>query len=247
MKEKCENIIDVYNACIDSDNVLFPNSNYMRCFDPRNSIYVSSEIELLTKRESDLCSNFILPSIAWRNFEVSQFNKVAKFHCEGYEKKTLLNYDLFTQVFIFFIKKQSHIKEKDYKDIIKSLKNDVVKVSIITTKTKELGHLLKSLRVIFNIIKTVWASFYPKFTSIYLKKDSIPSSYFVLFTGIKNNMDMLHEYSDEILGLTRTVKFALAEFNHFHNWLLRIFKKSEELMKNMLNNINELYDNVFNF
>ena len=99
MRENCEKSVEVYNTCIDSDNVLFPNSNYMRCFDPRNALYVSSEIEHLTEKEKDLCSNFILPSIAWKNFKDSQFNKVAKFHCEGYEQKTFFNYDLLTQVF----------------------------------------------------------------------------------------------------------------------------------------------------
>jgi hypothetical protein len=105
MRESCEKTVEVYNACIDSDNLLFPNSNYMRCFNPKHALYINSEIEFLNETEKDLCSNFILPSIAWKNIRDSQFNKVARFHCEAFELKTFKNYDLFTEVYAFKFRK----------------------------------------------------------------------------------------------------------------------------------------------
>lgn len=35
----CKKIIDLYNLCIDTDYILYPKSNYKRCFDKLNSIY----------------------------------------------------------------------------------------------------------------------------------------------------------------------------------------------------------------
>ena len=60
-------------------------------------------------------------------------------------------------------------------------------------------------------------------------------------------MDSLFEYSAEILGLTRSIKFALAKFHHFHKWLLRIFQKTEDLINIMLSNMKQLYDIVISF
>ena len=38
-QEDCNNIIDMYNLCIDTDYLLYPNSNYKRCFESDNDIY----------------------------------------------------------------------------------------------------------------------------------------------------------------------------------------------------------------
>ncbi len=50
---------------------------------------------------------------------------------------------------------------------------------------------------------------------MYFKKDSIPSRNFLLYENIKKNMDALYEHSEKILKLTRTVKYALAEFKDY--------------------------------
>jgi len=36
---KCGKIIDLYNLCIDTDYILYPNSDYKRCFNKLNNIY----------------------------------------------------------------------------------------------------------------------------------------------------------------------------------------------------------------
>ena len=92
LREDCKQSVELYNICIDSENVLFPNSNYSRCFDTRNAIYTSSEIDYLNDKEKYLCSNFILPSIAWRK---SQFEQIK---CKELEQKTFLKYDLLIKV-----------------------------------------------------------------------------------------------------------------------------------------------------
>ena len=103
MIPNCERIVDVYNTCLDSDNILYPDSNYKRCFNPRNVLYVCSEIEKLDKIEQNLCSNFTLPSIAWENLHKSQFDKQARYHCEGYEYKILTNYDTYLKAILYFL------------------------------------------------------------------------------------------------------------------------------------------------
>jgi len=35
----CGKVVDMYNLCIDTDYILYPNSNYLRCFNKFDSIY----------------------------------------------------------------------------------------------------------------------------------------------------------------------------------------------------------------
>jgi hypothetical protein len=79
---------------------------------------------------------------------------------------------------------------------------------------------------------------------MYFKKDSIPSRNFLLYENIKKNMDALYEHSEKILKLTRTVKYALAEFKDYFIWLLKLHETSENLIKNIMENMSKLYDIV---
>jgi hypothetical protein len=42
-QKDCNDIIDMYNLCIDTDYLLYPNSNYKRCFSIGNDIYSCNE------------------------------------------------------------------------------------------------------------------------------------------------------------------------------------------------------------
>jgi tRNA-dihydrouridine synthase len=79
---------------------------------------------------------------------------------------------------------------------------------------------------------------------MYFKKDSIPSRNFLLYENIKKNMDALYEHSEKILKLTRSGKYALAEFKDYFIWLLKLHETTENLMKNIMENMKKLYDIV---
>ena len=46
----CGKIIDLYNLCIDTDYLLYPNSSYNRCFKKLNSIYSCNVILPYTEK-----------------------------------------------------------------------------------------------------------------------------------------------------------------------------------------------------
>lgn len=83
----------MYNTCIDSDNILFPHSNYRKCFSEFHSLYVCSYVEKYNINERDICSNFVLPSLAFTNLKKSIFGSVPKYYCEGFENTILKNHD----------------------------------------------------------------------------------------------------------------------------------------------------------
>lgn len=79
---------------------------------------------------------------------------------------------------------------------------------------------------------------------MYFKKDSIPSRNFLLYENIKRNMDALYEHSEKMLRLTRTGKYALAEFKDYNIWLLKLHRTTENLIKNIMDNMKALYNIV---
>lgn len=83
----------MYNSCIDGDNILFPHSNYRKCFSEFNTLYVCSNIKRYNKKERDICANFVLPSLAFVNQKKSIYGKAPKFYCEGYESHIIKNYN----------------------------------------------------------------------------------------------------------------------------------------------------------
>ena len=83
----------MYNSCIDGDNILFPHSNYRKCYSEFNTLYVCSTISKLNLKERDICSNFVLPSIAFSNIKKSLYGTVPELYCQGFENKVIKNYD----------------------------------------------------------------------------------------------------------------------------------------------------------
>jgi hypothetical protein len=47
-QQDCLKILDMYNLCIDTDYLLYPNSKYKRCFNVDNDIY-SCNVKKLVK------------------------------------------------------------------------------------------------------------------------------------------------------------------------------------------------------
>jgi hypothetical protein len=54
--KECEYITGMYNACIDSDNLLFPDSNYKKCFYPQNTMYFCNKLETYSVKDSSVVS-----------------------------------------------------------------------------------------------------------------------------------------------------------------------------------------------
>jgi len=53
-KKTCRYLVDLYNTCIDADNLLFPNSNYQKCFYQKNAFFFCNKQERYTFEQYDL-------------------------------------------------------------------------------------------------------------------------------------------------------------------------------------------------
>jgi hypothetical protein len=51
-RKTCEAVTQLYNLCIDSDNMLYPESNYQRCFSPENALYMCSKFDKYDEKDS---------------------------------------------------------------------------------------------------------------------------------------------------------------------------------------------------
>jgi len=52
---QCGKIIDLYNLCIETDHILYPNSDYKRCFNKSNNIYSCNLLRpYLTKYDKEM-------------------------------------------------------------------------------------------------------------------------------------------------------------------------------------------------
>ena len=56
--------------------------------------------EHLNDNEKKLCSEFVLPSLAFTNSIDNLSGEVILYQCEGYENKIVRNYDDYTIVFL---------------------------------------------------------------------------------------------------------------------------------------------------
>lgn len=58
---KCNKIIELYNLCIDTDYILYPNSDYGRCFNKLNSIYSCNLIKpFLSNYDKDMVNLLLI-------------------------------------------------------------------------------------------------------------------------------------------------------------------------------------------
>lgn len=94
-QSQCLNIVDSYNFCINSENILNLNYNYTRCFQSTNSIYIGNKIGKFNDKEKDFCQNYILSAFASINLhstiEISNENV-----CENFDQKILKQHDAYS-------------------------------------------------------------------------------------------------------------------------------------------------------
>jgi hypothetical protein len=53
-RDSCQNIIKRFNMCIDSDNLLYPYSNYRKCLTPNNRLYECNSVSTIKERENKI-------------------------------------------------------------------------------------------------------------------------------------------------------------------------------------------------
>jgi hypothetical protein len=59
-RQECEYVTEMYNACIDADNLLFPYSDYKKCMSFYNPMYYCSKLVPYSKDEKDLVIFFLI-------------------------------------------------------------------------------------------------------------------------------------------------------------------------------------------
>jgi hypothetical protein len=57
-RRECEYVAEMFNACIDADNLLFPNSNYKKCFASYNTMYFCNKLERNSNADKELVISF---------------------------------------------------------------------------------------------------------------------------------------------------------------------------------------------
>lgn len=60
----CNDIVDMYNLCIDTDYLLYPESNYKRCFNRENDIFSCNEKKMERNLyNQEIVNNFYIKKI----------------------------------------------------------------------------------------------------------------------------------------------------------------------------------------
>lgn len=59
----------------------------------------------LNHKEKNVCSKYILPSLAYTSLQLYLPDEVIKYHCEGYENKIVNQYDTYIEVRIICCRK----------------------------------------------------------------------------------------------------------------------------------------------
>jgi hypothetical protein len=52
--KKCHIITEMFNSCIDSDNLLYPYSNYKKCFYSNNAMYLCNKVERYSQEDYEI-------------------------------------------------------------------------------------------------------------------------------------------------------------------------------------------------
>ncbi len=59
-RQDCEYVTEMYNACIDADNLLFPFSDYKKCMSFFNPMYYCSKLVQYSPDEKDLVNCLLI-------------------------------------------------------------------------------------------------------------------------------------------------------------------------------------------
>lgn len=53
-RDNCKKVGEMYNTCIDADNLIYPNSNYRKCYSKSNTIYSCNKVERYSDQEKEI-------------------------------------------------------------------------------------------------------------------------------------------------------------------------------------------------
>lgn len=126
----CEDIVDVYNSCIEADNLLFPNGNYERCFNANDNLYKCNALGKYNQKEIEICKQFVLPSVAALSIHEDLMKLNSNSFCTNYENKMVNQYTI-------YLNKLDELIAKS-KDNIESYNKMVNKIDEIVGLSKEL-------------------------------------------------------------------------------------------------------------
>ena len=139
--DTCEDIVNVYNSCIEADNLLFPNGNYEKCFNANNNLYKCNELGIYNQKEIDTCKQFVLPSVAALSIHDDLMKLNANSFCTDYENKMFNQYTI-------YLSKLDELIEKSQKNI--------ELYDIMVKKTDQLVGLSKELLDKISVVISKW-------------------------------------------------------------------------------------------
>lgn len=181
--ETCRNIVNVYNSCVDSDNLLYPSNNYEKCFEPSNALYQCTKVMFFEEREKKICEDYVLPSFASMTLHDEMTKQSESSFCEGYQNKMSSQYDLYMRA----------IDELIENNIESINKND---------KIIEYGNQLKEIAK--SVLDTI-SSILNKWNNMLLKQKDKKVNRDVMQSIIKD-LEKIKKYSDEINSYIESIK-----------------------------------------
>ena len=220
----------MYNSCIDADNLLYPYSNYRRCFIPENTLYFCNKAALYTRKQKELCENFILPSFATDNLQTNVLTK-DKYYCEDFENKIIKHYD-------DFIKDRNQLISNE-RDSINSVNTELMNNHKLELATNQLLNLTTT-------INHDWLTFYPKFQATFKIRSNLTDAEFTALAKMRDSFDFAFPFAATLNRLSQDAQFQNADFSTLSDSIVQYYIKGEqlfsELQKNFLN-----FDHLVNF
>lgn len=206
-QSECINIVDTYNYCISSENILYPNYNYTQCFQSTNSLYIGNKIAKYTGDETALCRNYIFPSFASINLR-SAIEINNEDICDKFDQKILKQHDAYSNGV------ENRIETAN--GVIQQKKNIITFVRNMIESSQEL------LNVISNIIHN-WKK---------VKEDFTQKPTTIITNDALKVLELFIEKIDLLFELSINVKTILAQKEIDNEKLTKVIPYYKTLLSN---------------
>ena len=181
--ETCRNVVNVYNSCVDSDNLLYPSKNYEKCFEPSNALYQCNKVMYFEEKEKKICEDYVLPSFASMTLHDEMAKQSESSFCDGYQDKMSSQYDLY-------------IRAID--EVIENTKENINKNERIIEYGNQLKEIAKSILDKISTILKKWNDMLLQQKEKNINKDVMQS--------IIKDLEKINKYSTEINDYIESIK-----------------------------------------
>lgn len=211
-QDDCSNIVDMYNLCIDTDYILYPNSKYKRCFNVNNDIY-SCNIKKLVSDKYDQkmvkfkiksfnifikfikCSNYLIPFIA-SDDNAGKTSDIENY-CYNYDTKIVNQY-------------QQYIDNTT--SLINEGINNLANLSNRKNSNNNLGEEDNNALNVTTTTTNIWIKFFPKFSSTFKNRKNLTSAEAIDIQKMGDIFDKAFKFTASLEDLLKNANFTNGNF-----------------------------------